>query len=330
MCGALLLSLGVLERQPELSWIDFGFATVALQASEFLPSLIGAALLVLAVALSQRVTLAWGATILLLVVAAVLAVAQHQPSWIPLVLVLAALLVLPYRSAFYRHARLISGTTLHASVAVPLFTLLTCVVALASFQRHVRWLGDSSFWKVILSPDVPNATRASVALAVGLGLVALWRLLRPVRVGWLTWGGEARRRYAELGDLPPAGADGVVWGEAERAGIAFRRIGRVMLALGDPVGAAGDRVSAVWRLRDLAHQEGLGPAVWGASSELLKVYADLGLAALPLGPDGLPGGRETAPPDRRRYLVCVAERDLPALLPLLPELARRRALPAPV
>ncbi len=327
MCGVLLLSLGVLERQPDFSWIDFGFADVAVQAGQFLPSLIGAALLVLAVALSQRVTLAWGATILLLLVAAVLAVAQRQPTWIAVVLVLAALLVLPYRSAFYRHARLISGA-MHASVAVPLFTLGVCVVALALFESHVRWLGDSSFWKVVLSPDVPNSTRVSVGLAVGLGMVALWRLLRPGRVGWLAWGAEARRRYAELGDLPPAGADGVVWGEAERAGIAFRRIGRVMLALGDPVGAPGDRVSAVWRLRDLAQQEGLDPAVWGAGSDLLKIYADLGLAALPLGADGLPSGPELAPSDRRRYLVCVAERDLPALLPLLPELARRQPYPA--
>ena len=175
---------------------------------------------------------------------------------------------------------------------------------------------------------MPNSTRASVALAVALGLVALWRLLRPGRVGWLAWGTEARRRYAALGDLPPAGADGIVWGEAERAGIAFRRIGRVMLGLGDPVGAASDRISAIWRLRDLAHQEGLDPAVWGAGTDLLKVYADLGLAALPLGPDGLPSGGDMPAAERKRYLVCVAERDLPALLPLLPELARRRPLPA--
>ncbi len=327
LCGVLLLCLGVLERRPDFSWIDPDFAEVAAQAGQFLPSLIGAALMVLSVALSQRVNLAWGATMLLLLLAAGLTVAQHEPAWIPVVLGIGALLILPYRSAFYRHARLISGD-MQASVAVPLFTLVMCVLALALFERHVRWLGDSSFWMVILSPDVPNSTRASVALVVALGLVALWRLLRPGRVGWLAWGAEARRRYAALGDLPPAGADGIVWGEAERAGIAFRRIGRVMLGLGDPVGAASDRVSAIWRLRDLAHQEGLDPAVWGASGELLKIYADLGLAALPLGPDGLPSGPDLPASERKRYLVCVAERDLPALLPLLPELARRRPPPA--
>ncbi len=62
--------------------------------------------------------------------------------------------------------------------------------------------------------------------------------------------------------------------------------------------------------------------MWRAGPELLKVYGDLGLTALLLGANGLPAGGEGAhPPDRRsQYLVCVAERDLKVLLPLLPGL----------
>ncbi len=97
----------------------------------------------------------------------------------------------------------------------------------------------------------------------------------------------------------------------------------MLLALGDPGGRRSDRISAVWRLRDLAQQEGLDPAVWRVGPGLLKVYADLGLAALPLGEDGLPlaDAEDAEGPHATHFLVCVAERDLPALLPLLPELA---------
>jgi hypothetical protein len=114
----------------------------------------------------------------------------------------------------------------------------------------------------------------------------------------------------------------VVLGEAERAGIPFRRCGRVLLGLGDPTGAESDLVSVIWRLRDLAQQEGLDPAFWRAGPTLLKVYGDLGLTALPLGPDGtlLPDPGEDAV-GARQYLVCVAERDLTTLLPLLAQLA---------
>jgi phosphatidylglycerol lysyltransferase len=211
------------------------------------------------------------------------------------------------------------------SVAVPLVLLLVCVTALALFERHVRWLGDDSFWKVILSSDVPNYIRICTALAVALGMSSLWRLLKPGRVSWFAWNAEAAQAFAELGGPRPARADGLVWGEAERAAIAFRRVGGLLLALGDPAGAAPDRISAIWRLRDLARQEGRDPAIWGARRALLEVYADLGLAALPLGPDGLPAAAGAAAA-AERFLACVAERDLPTLMPLLPDLARDRSL----
>ena len=121
-----------------------------------------------------------------------------------------------------------------------------------------------------------------------LGSIAIWRLLRPGRVRWLPWDATARVRLAAMGVLPPRQADGLIMGEAERAAIPFRRCGRVLLGLGDPSGEETDRVSAIWRLRDLAQQEGLDPAFWRAGPGLLKVYGDLGLTALPLGRDGLP------------------------------------------
>ena len=55
-----------------------------------------------------------------------------------------------------------------------------------------------------------------------------------------------------------------------------------------------------------------------------------GLTALPLGPDGLPQPEaDDETPEASHYLVCVAERDLRTLLPLLPELASNQTLPVP-
>jgi uncharacterized membrane protein YbhN (UPF0104 family) len=323
ICGALLLCLGVVEQRPDFSWIDPDFAEAAAQAGEFVPSLIGGALMVCAVAMSQRVTLAWSATISLLLVAAVFTIVQDEPLWIPGVLVLAAVLIAPFRSALYRHARLLSGP-MDGAVAAPLLMLVGCILALAAFEQHVRWLADNSWWEVVISPEVPNSLRASVAFTVGLALLALWRLMRPRRVGYLIWGAPARQRYAALGADPPAEADGIVWGEAGRAGIPFRRTKHVLVGIGDPAGAESDRISAIWRLRDLARQEGLDAAIWRAGRTHLKVYADLGLAALPLGADGLPleEAEDRDGPGATEYLVCKAERDLAGLLPLLPKLAR--------
>ena len=323
MCGALLLSLGILDDRPDFSWIDPDFADMAASAGQFVPSLIGAALMVLAIGLSQRVTLAWGATVALLLMAAGYTAAQGDQLWISAVLVLAAILVAPFREAFYRNARLMTST-LQAEVMVPLIALGVCVTALAAFEPEMRRLSENSWWEIVLSPDLPNSLRLVMALTVLLALLALWRLLRPGHVTWLPWDGEGRQRYLTLAPTPPPWADGFVMGEAGRSGIPFVRMGRVMLGIGDPVGFPADRVSAIWRLRDLAAQEGLDPAVWRAGPILLKVYGDLGLTALPLGPDGqlLHKERDQEAPSLE-YLCCVAERDLVTLEPQLHLLAER-------
>ncbi len=318
LCGAMLLSLGVLQPRPVLHFADPNVATVAAAAGQYVPSLIGTALMLLAAGLAQRVTLAWWLTLLLLALAAAMTAAGGQPPWLPGVLVLAMLLLAPLRGACYRHARLISGP-LERSTALPLLALAVCVPALVAFRPALH---ANSWWEVVLSAQVPNGVRLAVALSVLLGLAAGWRLVRPGRVGWLPWDAAARRRYGALAPLPAVEADGLLLGEAGRAAIAFRRLGRVLLGLGDPVGPADDRVSAIWRFRDLAEQEGLDPAIWNAGPTLLGVYRGLGLTALPLDTDGRPlaASAEGVGP-AGQYLCCVAERDLHTLLPLLPALS---------
>jgi len=325
ICGALLLSIGVIEARPDFSWMDPDFAEVAETAGSFMPSLVGAALIVLALKLAQRVSLAWGTTIVLLLLAATYTISQGERIWVSGALLAAAVLLMPFRSAFYRKATLFSGP-MQATTAVPLVALAVCVLALAAFEPHLRWMENDSWWQVILSPDVPNSLRASVAFTVVIGLVAIGRLLRPGRVEHLAWTPDTRREYASLGAMPPVAADGLVWGESGRAAIAYRHVGRVLLAIGDPVGAPSDQTSAVWRLRDLAVQEGLDPAVWGAGTRMLNVYADLGLSPMKLGKDGLPDNSDDPEPTSdTRYLVCKMESDLKSLLPLLPSLSEQMA-----
>ena len=328
LCGALLMALGAMDALGDYTWIGPawslpGWAQALFHpASEFVPSLIGAALMVLSIALTRRVTLAWGVTIALLLLGAAFTAARGEHFWIPALLLGATALLAPFRRLFYRHARLLSGPMTVQRASGPLM-LAGAVVVLATYEPRLTLLAKTSWWQVVLSNAVPNAVRVSVALAVLVALVAIWRTVRPGRVTHDAWNEATRARYRALGGTPLAEADGLLWGEAGRAAIPFRRVGGVLLGFGDPAGAAADRVSAIWRLRDLAAQEGLDPAIWRAGPTLLGVYADIGLAALPLDADGMPRAGEEAAPASGEYLACVAERDLPTLLPLLPELARQ-------
>jgi glycosyltransferase 2 family protein len=332
LCGVLMLCLGVLAPQADFSWIDPDYGELASQAGQFVPSLIGAGLVMMAIGLSHRVNLAWGLTIFLLILGAAFAATQDNRLWVVGILVLTTLLLAPFRACFYRHAHLTTGP-LEPGSAFTLAVLGLCLFSLAITRPHTHLLQNNAFWAVIISPELPNNVRLAVAIAVFLGLSAIWVLLRPGRVRYLPWDSSARELLQGLGAGLDQAADGVVLGESARAAIPFRRCGRVLLGLGDPVGDETDRISAIWRLRDLAQQEGLDAAVWHAGPELLKVYGDLGLTALPLGPDGLPlPASEGDTPPAQQYLVCKAERDLNLLLPVLPILARglRSAVPVVV
>ncbi len=322
LCGVLMLCLGVLAPQADFSWVDPDYGDLASQAGQFVPSLIGAGLVMMAIALSHRVNLAWGLTIFLLVLGAAFAATQDNRLWVAGILVLTTLLLAPFRACFYRHAHLMTGP-LQPGSALTLAVLGLCLFSLAITRPHTHLLQNNAFWAVIISRELPNPVRLAVAISVLLGLTAIWLLLRPGRVHYLPWDSRARLLLMSMGGRQDQPADGVVLGEAARAAIPFRRCGRVLLGLGDPVGDEADRVSAIWRLRDLAQQEGLDAAVWHAGPGLLKVYGDLGLTALPLGPDGLPMPESDGDaPVAEQYLVCKAERDLKLLLPVLPSLAR--------
>jgi lysylphosphatidylglycerol synthetase-like protein (DUF2156 family) len=320
LCGTMLLMLGVLAPATDYSWLDPEFADFALRAGQFIPSLIGAGLVIMALALSHRVNLAWSLTIFLLLLGAGFAATQDNQLWVIVVLVLSAAMLAPFRACFYRHASLLSGP-FEASTALSLFALVICVLALALARHQTFLLSNNAWWAVVMSRELPNSVRFAVALAVLLASVAIWLLVRPGRVRALPWDAATSRRLFMMGAIPPAHADGMITGETDRAGLPFRRVGRVLLGLGDPAGAESDRISAVWRLRDLARQEGLDPAFWRVGPGLLKVYADLGLTPLPLGRDGQVVQEDETPDPSRRYLVCVAERDLSALMPMLGELA---------
>jgi lysylphosphatidylglycerol synthetase-like protein (DUF2156 family) len=330
LCGMLMLCLGVLAPQADFSWIDPDYAAYASQAGQFVPSLIGAGLIMMAIGLSHRVNLAWTLTILLLVMGAAFAATQDSRLWVSGILVLTTLLLAPFRACFYRHAHLMAGP-LQPGSALTLAVLGLCLFSLAVTRPMTHLLQNNAFWAVIISPELPNPLRLTVAISMLLGLTAMWLLLRPGRVRYLPWDISARQLLHGWGRRVDQPADGVVLGEAGRAAIPFRRVGRVLLGLGDPIGDETDRISAIWRLRDLAHQEGLDAAVWYAGPALLKVYGDLGLTALPLGVDGLPlPESEGDTPESGQYLVCKAERDLNLLLPILPDLAQALRTGTPV
>lgn len=307
IAAVTLIFIGALPPKPNV--LDGVFDLLDDASSHLAASVVGSLLLVSAYGLLRRLTIAWWAAVLLLLNGAAITWLRGEPWWLTGLFLLQAALFTAFRPAFYRRARLLAEP-LSAEALGALAAGAICGLTLAMVAYSGRY-ADMSWWGVVLSAEAPPSLRFAVGLAAVLLLVAAARLLRPARVPALPYDAAVRERLLALGAMAPVecGADGAVFGEAGRAGFAFVRRGGIWLGLGDPAGEERDRVSAIWRFRDICDQAGVRPAFWRVGPGLLRVYADIGLTAFALEAEG----------SMPRYLACRAEQDLEALLPLLPE-----------
>jgi phosphatidylglycerol lysyltransferase len=306
LAGTVLIFLGALPTKGSAvaDWAGYEAAI----GSQFAASVVGSLLLVMGYGLIRRLRIAWGFAILLLLNGALICLLRQEPWWLAALFVLIAVLVGAMRRAFYRDARLIREP-LSAETLLPLAAVAFCAILLASISYGGR-VGEENWVEVVIFSGEPNSLRFAVGFAAVLLLAGVVRLLRPVRHAPLPWNAETQAKLRSFGGSAPPDADGAVLGEAARAGFAFVKRDGVWLALGDPVGEQNDRVSAIWRFRDICDRAGVDAAFWRVTPELRRVYDDIGLTSFPLG----------APPagEPQRYLACRAERDLEKLMGLLP------------
>lgn len=296
--GALLIFIGALPASGGLMTIWGSYSLAA--ASQFAASVLGSALLVLAYGLARRLAIGWALAVALLLLGGLTVWLRGEAwfAWLPFPAV--ATLLLTMRPRFYRRSRL-WAEPLSPEALVPLAAAAFCGITLALVGHRVE-VQDNSWWEVVFADEAPNALRFTVGLTAVLLLVGLARLLRPARIRPLAYDEASRAMLASWQGITPPAADGVLLGEAKRAGMAFSRQPPLWLAYGDPSGDPADGVSAIWRFRDACERAGVRPAFWDVGPEWLRIYADIGLTAVPM-----PGRPE-------RFIACRAEQDLDRLL----------------
>ncbi|RVT91501.1 lysylphosphatidylglycerol synthetase family protein [Rhodovarius crocodyli] len=298
LAGALMMFQGALPANGSyrllLGTMELGVA------SQFAASVLGSLLVVLAYGLVRRLVLAWGLALVVLLAGGVLAWVRGEPWYGFLPQFAIAALLATMRGAFYRRTRVLAEPFSNQAL-LPMSAVVLCGLALAVVGHRLE-MRDSAWWEIVFESWVPNGLRFTVGLAGLLLLIGLARLLRPAAIRPLPYDAASRTLLASWRGTVPPEADGVLLGEAGHAGVAFSRQKPIWVAHGDPAGELADRISVIWRFRDLCERNGVRPAFWDVGPEWQRIYADIGLTALPLP------GREG------RYVACHAEQDLDRLL----------------
>lgn len=265
-----------------------------LEASHFLASLGGAALLVIARGLQRRLDAAWHAAMALLMAGAVLSLLKGLDFEEALLLCALASALYASRREFYRKAALFAESFSPGWTAALLLAVAASVwLGLFSF-KHVEYSSDL-WWQFELAHNAPRFLRASVGASLVVLLYALSRMFRvappaprrpspeeldragaiaaasPDTSAWLAVLGDKQLLFSEKGD----------------AFLMYGVRGRSWVCLGGPVGAAAGRRELLWRFAELCDLHGGRPVFYEVPAQDLAHFADLGMSFLKLGEEGV-------------------------------------------
>lgn len=260
------------------------------EASHFLSSVAGLALLLVARGLLARLDGAWWAALLLACMASVLALPKGL-AWSE-VLLLAPLVIalLLSRRGFDRRASLLAVRLSGGWVLAVLAVLAALLVLLFFAYRDVGY-AHQLWWQFEFDGHAPRSLRAMVGLALAALAVSLHQLLRPNAPAPARASAEDVQRVAgivQAQDIADAGlflsgdkqflfsADG-------EAVLAYVRQGRSWVSLFDPVGPEPARRELVWRFLALAGDAGGRACFYQVRPDNLPIYLDAGLRLFKLG-----------------------------------------------
>ncbi|WP_225798771.1 phosphatidylglycerol lysyltransferase domain-containing protein [Streptomyces sp. NK15101] len=238
---------------------------------------------------------------------------QHAQNWISLVLTAAFVLALLLsRREFYAkgdrsNPKLAAGVAVGGLLVTSLAAALLVTVTNESTGHSTfldRWkygvlrlvtlASDASGFDGIRSPGWVDVTiNVLSTLLLFAVLFAAFRSRRAVDP--LTEEDEERLRLLldkqgerdSLGYFALRREKSVVWSASEKAAVAYRVVGGVSLASGDPIGDPEAWPGAIEPWLAEAREHGWIPAVMGASEEAGVIYARHGLDALELGDEAI-------------------------------------------
>ena len=291
IAGGWLLISGVTPASAQATdMLALRVPLTLVEASHFLGSVTGFAMIVIARGLLHRLDAAWWAAFVLAIIAAVLAMPKGFALIQACYLVVLAVLLYLSRAQFDRRSALFS-TPLRGVWLISVVWMVAATVFLLFFvYRRVDYTTEL-WWQFEFDAHAPRSLRAMVGVVVaGLG-IALWQLLRPSAGVPSLPGPEVLERASSIVRAQPSaeanlalmGDKHLLFSTQGNAFIMYGRQGRSWISLFDPVGRPSEWPELIWRFIELATDHGGRATFYQVRGESLPLYLDAGLRAFKLG-----------------------------------------------
>ncbi len=260
-----------------------------IEASHFINSLIGIALIFLSWSIKKRLSAGRGMAILLTstgVIVSILKGYDFEEAFYCLLLFTGFVLSKKY---FYRKSSIFSS--LNTQTVLAAFGVLICSIWLGIFSyKHIEYTHDL-WWQFTLESEASRFLRASVGASIAILLLLLRILFRPKANPFRTPSQESLFSANKIiqassvteGHLALLADKELLFDAQESAFIMYRSTPRSFIALSDPVGNKEAFSELIWDFRERCDSHDSICAFYEVSSEFLPHYIDVGLKLIKLG-----------------------------------------------
>jgi phosphatidylglycerol lysyltransferase len=295
IAGVVLLFSGATPAAAgRLALLDRVLPLGVIEASHFLGSIAGAALLLLSQGLARRLDGAWLATVAVVatgIVASLLKGGDYEEAAI-----LAFVLIVLWRArpAFDRRAAFLD-TRFTAGWIVAIIGAIGASVWLGFFAfKHVAY-SNELWWQFELHGEASRFLRATVGAMVALLLFAVSRIAAPARheadeptdADLRTAGEIIATQTNATAFLVYLRDKALLFDEQRRGFLMYGVEGRTWVALADPVGPADVHAALIRLFLERCDDYAATPVFYEIRKDLLHLYADFGLTFVKLGEEAV-------------------------------------------
>lgn len=291
--GVILLVSGVTPATDEATALLALYVPLPLvEASHFLSSIAGLALLLVARGMLQRFDAAWWAGLVIAGIGLALSLPKGIALSEAVLLAILSVTLALSRKQFTRRASLLAqpytgGWWLAMAGVLAALTGLLFFVYSDVDYTHELW------WQFEFDSHAPRSLRALMAvvlIAFVLAVQQLFRsppapLARPDAVALENAAAIVREQDSADACLVMMGDKHLLFSESRKAFVMFGRRGRSWVGLFDPVGPQSEWSELVWRFLERARESGGRASFYQVRPQTLPVYLDAGLRVFKLGED---------------------------------------------
>jgi phosphatidylglycerol lysyltransferase len=291
--GVMLLFSGVTPASDEAEQLlESHVPLPVVEASHFIGSVVGLALLIVAHGMLRRLDAAWWAAVGLaglsfwLSLPKGIAVSEMAVLGFQLVMLVAS------RKEFDRKASLFAER-FSIGWLVAIAAVICGTIWLFLFVNRDIQYANRLWWEFAFDADAPRSLRATMAVVVAAVAFSLWQLFRPPRGRGAPISAQELERAAAIVRAQPSadaclvlmGDKSLQFADSGKSFIMYGKRGRSWVALFDPVGPQEEWHELVWEFIEMADSHGGRAAFYQVRPQTLSIYLDAGLKIFKLGED---------------------------------------------